>query len=175
MFRELMYFSQSFRTRVFCCGLNLYEARGTGQRFFEKFQRIIIIQHLDGVRQSSQFFRSSFHDNFPLFFFLFTILIQVCQEFFICDKCLLGVTKIVFHFRNFNTQISNPCQFGFNLLCQCSHFFFFCRHQFFIRGNCCFLCLCSLREASSHLVTHCLQDPCNLTALRCIARFLRVG
>mmetsp|Transcript_114844 Transcript_114844/g.203477 ORF Transcript_114844/g.203477 Transcript_114844/m.203477 type:complete len:239 (+) Transcript_114844:433-1149(+) len=158
------------------CHLHLHEAAASSRQcLFEKFQRVIIIEHLHGISQSNELFIGHLLEFFPLAFLRGTILVQVGQERFVLGQALFGVLKIIFLLRNGHTKLTNEHTLGLDCLGQCSDLFFLRCDQSFEICDGTFLSGGDVCKLSLHFVFDGLQDASNLSALRDIPSLIVHG
>merc|ERR1719215_2418768 len=77
---------------------------GSRQRFLEQLKGIIIIEHLDGVRQCKQLLLAGLDNNLELASLGSAVCLHVCQEFLVVQQLLLRVSQIIFHLYNLHRQ-----------------------------------------------------------------------
>merc|ERR1712159_677235 len=84
-----------------------------GSVFFEEFKRVVVVQDLDGIRQSNQLQLSLFAYFCPLLLLRRAVLLQVGQELFVLNEPLSRISKIVLHRRDLHTELRDARQLLF--------------------------------------------------------------
>mmetsp|Transcript_66842 Transcript_66842/g.193562 ORF Transcript_66842/g.193562 Transcript_66842/m.193562 type:complete len:404 (+) Transcript_66842:337-1548(+) len=147
--------------------LDLHQARRRGvDRALEQLECIVIVQNLDGLRQSDELVRARLAALFPLRRLSGAALLQLGLELPVGGHGLLGVTLVVLHLRDRHSERADPRRLRLNRLAVECLLVLLRRHELLVRLDRGLFRGRGVGVARGHLVGHLLEDADDLPALR---------
>mmetsp|Transcript_53267 Transcript_53267/g.124778 ORF Transcript_53267/g.124778 Transcript_53267/m.124778 type:complete len:342 (+) Transcript_53267:790-1815(+) len=153
---------------VAAVGFHLDEARAW-QGLLEEFQRVIIIQDLDGFGDCQQLIVACLRGFLPLTLLGVAVLLEVRKKLLVLSQALGCVFNVIANVDNLNTKLADPFGLGLNGLCGCGNLLLLRCHKFCEGFFALLLLLGDVSKVAHHVVLHLLQDTCDLPTLWSIA------
>mmetsp|Transcript_30008 Transcript_30008/g.75577 ORF Transcript_30008/g.75577 Transcript_30008/m.75577 type:complete len:240 (+) Transcript_30008:871-1590(+) len=136
------------------------------QGLFEQVERVIVVEHLDGLCKRQHLLGAGLLDLLPLRSLCRAPLLEFLFELFIGCERLLGVLEVVVHSGELNAEVSDAFHPLLDLSLQRSDLLLLGCHQSLVIGDGAVLLRSCVIVILAHLIAHLLQDPGDLTALR---------
>mmetsp|Transcript_53268 Transcript_53268/g.124783 ORF Transcript_53268/g.124783 Transcript_53268/m.124783 type:complete len:344 (+) Transcript_53268:790-1821(+) len=148
---------------------NQLQEAGAWQGLLEEFQRVIIIQDLDGFGDCQQLIVACLRGFLPLTLLGVAVLLEVRKKLLVLSQALGCVFNVIANVDNLNTKLADPFGLGLNGLCGCGNLLLLRCHKFCEGFFALLLLLGDVSKVAHHVVLHLLQDTCDLPTLWSIA------